>query len=67
MSDVSTTRTYEGLGRDASDLIKITSWADNDPRKLARLYLRYPRARRINTLMVCRFLDEEWREAHDKS
>ena len=52
-------RSYEGLGADASDLVKIVSWADNDPHKLARLYRRYPRSMRINVPMVERFLQEE--------
>ncbi len=51
---------FEGVGKDASDLMRIVMWADNDQRKLARLYLRYPRSERITVPMVERFLGEEY-------
>lgn len=58
------TAQYEGLSRNASDLVKIIGWAQNDLRLLGRLYLRYPRASRIDEGMACRLLQEErdaWR------
>jgi len=51
---------YEGLSRNASDLVKIVSWAEDDAGKLSRLYRRYPKAQRINIPMVERFLQEEY-------
>jgi hypothetical protein len=50
---------FSDLGADASDLMRIVMWADNDPQKLARLYRRYPKASRITVPMVERFLGEE--------
>ena len=54
---------FEGVGADASDLIRIVSWAQNDPRLLARVYLTYPSAKRITVAMVERVLALELHDA----
>lgn len=47
------------MGKDASDLVRIVAWAQDDPKLLARVYLRYPNAKRITVPMVERLLSEE--------